>query len=571
MVNVEITEQSQRDLLLMESLAIPISFVVLVWVFGGVLAAAVPLAVGGMAILGSLAVLRGVTAFADGSIFALNLSVAMGLALAIDYTLLIISRYRDELADGAGRDAALVAAMATAGRTVVFSATIVALSMAVMAVFPMAFLKSFAYAGVATVAFAALAALFVTPAALVLLGDRLHAMDIRRLVDRILNWQEPVARTVEQHALYRWTKTVMRHAIPAGLAVVALLLLLGAPFLGVKWGFPDDRVLPTTASAHQVGDEMRTQFPDDSATAVTIVVPDATGPTQAEFDRYATDLARVADVVGVSPVRIADGSAYLTVRSTAPLFSDASDAQLDGLHAVDGPGGREVLFAGTAQVNRDSVDAITSRLPVVLGLIVVIMFAVLFLLTGSVVIPLKALVLNVLSLSAAFGAMVWIFQDGHLGGLGTTATGILVANIPVLLFCIAFGLSMDYEVFLVSRIREFWLQTARTRADNDESVALGIARSGRVVTAAAVVMSISFAALIAAQVSFMRMFGLGLTLAILVDATLVRMVLLPAFMHVMGEWNWWAPKWMTKLHDRFGIEDGLVAKQPTASASTIRP
>jgi len=555
----------------MESLAIPISFVVLVWVFGGVLAAAVPLAVGGMAILGALAVLRGVTVFTDVSIFALNLSAAMGLALAIDYTLLIISRYRDELADGAERDDALIQTMATAGRTVLFSATIVALSMAVMVLFPMAFLKSFAYAGVATVAFAALAALFVTPAALVLLGDRLHAMDIRRLVDRILNRQEPVARTVEQHALYRWTKTVMRHAIPAGLAVVALLLLLGAPFLGVKWGFPDDRVLPTTASAHQVGDEMRTQFPDDSATAVTIVVPDATGPTQAEFDRYATDLARVADVVGVSPVRIADGSAYLTVRSTAPLFSDASDAQLDGLHAVDGPGGREVLFAGTAQVNRDSVDAITSRLPVVLGLIVVIMFAVLFLLTGSVVIPLKALVLNVLSLSAAFGAMVWIFQDGHLGGLGTTATGILVANIPVLLFCIAFGLSMDYEVFLVSRIREFWLQTARTRADNDESVALGIARSGRVVTAAAVVMSISFAALIAAQVSFMRMFGLGLTLAILVDATLVRMVLLPAFMHVMGEWNWWAPKWMTKLHDRFGIEDGLVAKQPTASASTIRP
>jgi RND superfamily putative drug exporter len=571
MVNVEITEQSRRDLLLMESLAIPISFVVLVWVFGGVLAAAVPLAVGGLAILGSLAVLRGVSSFTDVSIFALNLSAAMGLALAIDYTLLIISRYRDGLADGVSRDAALAQTMATAGRTVVFSAAIVALSMAVMVVFPMAFLKSFAYAGVATVAFAALAALFVTPAALVLLGDRLHAMDIRTLVDRILNRQEPVARTVEQHALYRWTKTVMRHAIPAGLAVVALLLLLGAPFLGVKWGFPDDRVLPTTASAHQVGDEMRTQFPDDSATAVTIVVPDATGPTQAEFDRYATDLARVADVVGVSPVRIADGSAYLTVRSTAPLFSDASDAQLDGLHAVDGPGGREVLFAGTAQVNRDSVDAITSRLPVVLGLIVVIMFAVLFLLTGSVVIPLKALVLNVLSLSAAFGAMVWIFQDGHLGGLGTTATGILVANIPVLLFCIAFGLSMDYEVFLVSRIREFWLQTARTRADNDESVALGIARSGRVVTAAAVVMSISFAALIAAQVSFMRMFGLGLTLAILVDATLVRMVLLPAFMHVMGEWNWWAPKWMTKLHDRFGIEDGLVAKQPTASASTIRP
>ena len=280
MVNVEITEQSQRDLLLMESLAIPISFFVLVWVFGGVLAAVVPLAVGGMAILGALAVLRGVTHFADVSIFALNLSAAMGLALAIDYTLLIISRYRDELEGGAGPDDALVATMATAGRTVVFSATIVALSMAVMVVFPMAFLKSFAYAGVATVAFAALAALLVTPAALILLGDRLHALDIRRLGRWILNRPEPVVRPVEQHALYRWTKTVMRHAVPAGLTVVALLLLLGTPFLGVKWGFPDDRVLPKTASAHQVGDEMRTEFPDDSATAVTVVVPDASGLTR---------------------------------------------------------------------------------------------------------------------------------------------------------------------------------------------------------------------------------------------------------------------------------------------------
>ena len=240
MVNVEITEQSQRDLLLMESLAIPISFLVLVWVFGGALAAAVPLTVGGMAILGALAVLRGVTHFADVSIFALNLSAAMGLALAIDYTLLIISRYRDELADGASREDALIQTMATAGRTVVFSATIVALSMAVMVVFPMAFLKSFGYSGVATVAFAALAALFVTPAALVILGDRLQKWDIRRLFGR----RHGTHREVAQPALYRWTKSVMRHSLPAGLAVVSLLLLLGAPFLSVKWGFPDDRVLP---------------------------------------------------------------------------------------------------------------------------------------------------------------------------------------------------------------------------------------------------------------------------------------------------------------------------------------
>ncbi len=213
-------------------------------------------------------------------------------------------------------------------------------------------------------------------------------------------------------------------------------------------------------------------------------------------------------------------------------------------------------MTGTAQINRDSVDAITTRLPLVLGLIAVIMFVLLFLLTGSIVMPLKALVLNILSLTAAFGAMVWIFQDGHLGALGTTPTGTLVANIPVLLFCIAFGLSMDYEVFLVSRIREFWLASGKTRADNDESVARGIAHTGRIITAAALIMSISFAALIAAQVAVMRLFGLGLTLAVLVDATLVRMVLVPAFMHVMGQWNWWAPRWLVAVHRRLGFSDG---------------
>ncbi|MET0703662.1 MAG: MMPL family transporter, partial [Mycobacterium sp.] len=242
----------------------------------------------------------------------------------------------------------------------------------------------------------------------------------------------------------------------------------------------------------------------------------------------------------------------------------ASEAQLVNLHAVAGPGGRVVDMTGVAQVNRDSVDAITSRLPLVLGIISVITFALLFLLTGSVVLPLKALVLNILSLTAAFGALVWIFQDGHLGALGTTSTGTLVANMPVLLFCIAFGLSMDYEVFLVSRIREYWLASGQTRADNDESVALGLARTGRVITAAALVMSISFAALIAAQVAFMRMFGLGLTLAVLVDATLVRMVLVPAFMHVLGRWNWWAPKPLVWLHDKIGISESGEPTHPPA-------
>ncbi|BBY17756.1 MMPL family transporter [Mycolicibacterium litorale] len=547
MVNAQITTQSQHDLLLMESIAIPLSFLVLVWVFGGLLAAAVPVAVGGLAIVGALAVLRTVTVFTDVSIFALNLSAAMGLALAIDYTLLIISRYRDELAEGADRDSALTRTMVSAGRTVVFSATTVGLSMSVMALFPMHFLKSFAYAGVATVTFAALAAVVLTPAAIVVLGHRLDALDVRRLARRVLRRPEPVRRSVEQWFWYRSTTFVMRRAMPIGVGVVVLLLTLGAPFLGVKWGFPDDRVLPPSASARQVGDQLRTDFAGNSATGVSVVIPDAKGLPRSEIQRYADELARAPDVVNVSVTGEEQGSVLLTVDSSAPLFSDRSDIQLDRLHAVPRPGDRPVYIGGTAQANRDSVHAITSRLPVVLGLIAAIMFVLLLLLTGSVVLPLKALLLNALSLTAAFGAMVWIFQDGHLGALGTTPTGTLVANVPVLLFCIAFGLSMDYEVFLVSRIREFWLASGADgdarppRVRNDESVALGIAHTGRVVTAAALVMTISFAALVAANVSFMRMFGLGLTLAVLVDATLVRMVLLPAFMHLMGQWNWWGP------------------------------
>ncbi|MEW2479035.1 MMPL family transporter [Mycobacterium sp. NPDC049093] len=578
MIYVQINGQSEKDLLMMESIAIPLSFLVLVWVFGGLLAAALPLAVGGFAILGSLAVLRGFTMVTDVSIFALNLTVAMGLALAIDYTLLIVSRYRDELAEGVDPDRALVRTMVTAGRTVLFSAMTVALSMVAMVLFPMYFLKSFAYAGIAVVALAAFAAIVVAPAAIALLGDRLDAYDVRRFIRRVLGRPEPVRKSVEQTFWYRMTKRVMRRSVLVGFAVIALLLMLGAPFLGIKWGFPDDRVLPSSASSRQVGDELRNDFAVDSSTAVTVVLPDVTRLTPTELDRYAGDLSRAADGVSVSApggtfvdgrrvgpptsgTGMADGSAYLTVGSHVPLFSDASEAQLDALHAVPAPA--EVQFTGLAQVNRDSSHAITSRLPLVLGIIAAITFVLLFLLTGSVVLPLKALVLNVLSLSAAFGALVWIFQDGHLGALGTTSTGTLVANLPVLLFCIAFGLSMDYEVFLVSRIREYWLESGQTREDNDESVALGLARTGRVVTAAALLMSISFAALIAAQVAFMRMFGLGLTIAVLVDATLVRMLLVPAFMHLMGQWNWWAPAPLARLHKRIGIsESGPDERDP---------
>ena len=481
MVNVQITKQSQRDLLVMESIAIPLSFLVLVWVFGGLMAAALPVAVGGMAIFGALAVLRTISFATDVSIFALNLTTAMGLALAIDYTLLIISRYRDELADGADREVAVVRTVVTAGRTVLFSATTVALSMAVMVLFPMHFLKSFAYAGVAVVAFAAVAAVVVTPAALVLLGDRLDSFNVRRLVRRLLGPAR--ARPAALPAAVLVPLDEVRHP-PCRAGRTGRRRLPGVPWSAVperQMGLPrrpraaylglraPGRRPNARRLRHQLRDRGDHRHPryrrpnpqrDRADTPLTCRVC----PTSPRSPPRPQPMSTGAAVGRPSaPAGQTQGSAFLTVDSTAPLFSDRSETQLDRLHAVPTPAGKEVDFTGTAQINRDSVDAIASRLPLVLGLIAGIMFVLLFLLTGSVVMPLKALVLNVLSLTAAFGAMVWIFQDGHLGAFGTTPSGILVANIPVLLFCIAFGLSMDYEVFLVSRIREFWLASGRTR------------------------------------------------------------------------------------------------------------
>jgi len=588
MTGAQINLQTQNDLKVMKFIAIPLAFVALVWVFGGLVAAALPMAVGGFAIFGSMAMLRAIALATDVSIFALNLCVAMGMALAIDYTLLIVSRFRDELANGAGRDEALIHAMGTAGRTVLFSAATVAMSMSAMVLFPMYFLKSFAYAGIATVAFVAVAAIVVTPAVIALLGKRLDSLDVRRLVRRLRRRPEPVQRPVERTFFYRLAKFVMSHAIPILLVIVALLGALGIPFLSAKWGLPDDRVLPVSASSRQVGDQLRTDFAGDPATNVTVVIPDVSGITPADLDDYAAQLSRVADVESVSSpagtfvagarvgppsaaTALRDGSAFLTVTSSAPLYSQASQTQLDGLQAVPGPGGRHPLLTGSAPSNSDTAHAVTSRLPIVLAIIAAITFVLLFVLTGSVVLPVKSLTLSILSLTAAFGALVWIFQDGHLGALGTTATGTLVVTMPALLFCIAFGLSMDYEVILMSRIHEYWLLSNRTAAANDESVALGVAHTGRVITAAALIMSISFAAMITAKVSFMRMFGLGLTLAVLGDATLVRMLLVPAFMHVMGRFNWWSTRLLAWLHKKLPMNEPRRPSAPPAQQRSYSP
>lgn len=569
MVYSQVNEQTSRDLFVAEAVAIPISFLLLIWVFGGLTAAVLPLAIGIFAVIGTTAVLRGFTLFADVSVFALNLTTAMGLALAIDYTLLIINRYREEVQAGRDWDDALVVTVATAGRTVLFSAVTVAFSLAAMAIFPMYFLRSFAYAGLAVVALAAAAALVVAPALIAVLGPRIDSLDVRRPIRRLLGRDEPRVPEPEESMWYRSTQFVLRHAVPVGLAVVALLLVLGAPFVGIKFGYPDDRVLPESASARVLGDELRADYSQNASASVSIVIPEARDVYEPTMSRYGQDLSRVADVTAVTtPVgtfvdgqrvgnggddMTADNAAYLTVSSTVDPFSERGQDQLDALREVPAPA--ETLFSGLAQQNIDNVNSIIDHLPEVVVVIVVTTFILLFLLTGSVLLPVKALLLNVLSLTATFGAMVWIFQDGNLGGLGSSTTGTLIANMPVLMFCIAFGLSMDYEVFLLSRIREEWLKSGRTRADNDHAVAYGLARTGRVVTAAALLMAIVFAGIAFSQVSFMRMFGVGLALAVLMDATLIRMFLVPAFMKIAGRANWWAPEPLRKFHERFGLSE----------------
>ena len=573
MVNAQITAQAQHDMMVMEAIAIPLSFLVLVWVFGGLLAAAVPIAIGGMSILGALAVLRLITFTTDVSIFALNLSTALGLALAIDYTLLIISRYRDEMASGATRDDALMRTMATAGRTVSFSATTVALSMAAMILFPMHFLKSFGYAGIATVAFTAIAAVVITPAAIVLLGDRLNALDVRRLGRRVLGGAEPVAKPVERQFWYRSTTFVMRRALPIGLAVVALLVMVGVPFLGVRWGFPDDRVLPTSASAREVGDQLRSGFATDSTTAVSVVVPDASGLPASEMARYATDLSLVADVSAVSapvgtfvagklvgppsaPTGVAGGSALLTVSSSAPLFSDRSEAQLDRLHGIAAPDGRAVELTGTAQdqSGQRARDHLTPALRPRIDCGHHVRIAV----------PAdrqrgaaregpgaqRALADRGVRRDRVDlpGPRAQRSRHRNHRNVGRQHAGVVVLHRLRASDGLR-GLRRIPDPRVLAGLRSHQGRSSgERRARHLPHGSRGDGGGARHVDLVRRVDR--FARVLHADVR------VGLTLAVIVDATLVRMVLLPAFMQALGTWAWWAPRSLVRLHDRFGISEG---------------
>ncbi|MEC3918624.1 MMPL family transporter [Nocardia sp. CDC160] len=553
MVWRETGQQTQRDLAVAEAIALPLTFLLLVWFLRSPVAALIPFLTGVVAIAGASAVLYLMTFAVQLSVFALNITTAIGLALAIDYSLLIIGRYREEIARGRDRTEALTVAMRRGGRAVSFSGTTVGIALIGMLFFPMAFLRSLASAGLAVVALSIGLALTMVPALLVLLGDRINRKPLRE------------AAPVERGLLYRVARGVQRRPALCAFPVLALLLLLGSPIVGLRLGLPDDRVLPGTLESRQVGDLLRNRFDDNATGAVQILVRGQ----GIDVSAYAAALSRVPEVESVigptgtfayetpvgpgDPTAVGPDTVHLTVTTRLDPYSGAAQRQLDALHAVGAPA--PVLFGGLAQQTADAGAGIAQGIPKAITWIAIVTFVLLLLLTGSVVLPLKALVLNTLSLSATFGALVWIFQWGHLGGLGTLTTGYTIGTLPVLLFCVAFGLSMDYEVFLLARFTEEWDNSAKTRADNDNAVALGIARSGRIVTAAALLMAVVFAGIAASGVTMNRMLGVGLALAVLMDATLVRMVLVPAFMRVMGTANWWAPTRTRPLLERAALRE----------------
>jgi RND superfamily putative drug exporter len=564
----QVSTQVESDLQRAESITFPVVMILLILVFGSVVAAGLPLAVAAVSVVGTLLVLFLLTLATDVSIFSINLTTALGIGLGIDYSLFIVSRFREEMRAGLTPHDAVVRTMETAGRTVLFSGITVAISLSALLVFPMYFLRSFAYAGIAVVALACFGALVFLPSLLAAIGPRVDRWTILR--------HKP--KEVGEGTWHRIATFVMRRPWPIAISVVAVLLLLGTPFLGAEFGLPDDRVLPESASSRQVQDQIRTNFTSREAAALSVVAVDAgpAGPDRdAEVDRYAAELSSLG---GVSRVDASTGS-YQGGRSVFPAteasarFSGPGGTWLAVVPAVEpisSEGERlvhdvrsvaapfETLVAGPSAELVDSKDSLIGRLPLAAGIIAVVTFVLLFLMTGSVLVPLKAIVLNLLSLTATFGAMVWIFQEGNLSDLlGFTATGTLDTSMPILMFCIAFGLSMDYEVFLLSRIKEEYDRTG----DNLASVATGLERTGRIVTAAAALLSIVFIAFATSQITFIKMFGVGMALAVVMDATLIRAALVPAFMRLAGRANWWAPGPLRRIYGRVGLRE---APEPAA-------
>lgn len=541
----EVNDQSSRDLAGAELLGAPVVVLLLLLIFRTPLAALLPVVVGAASVALTTAVLALLVQVTDVSVFALNVTTALGFGLAVDYSLFVVTRFREELDRGLSLDDAIVTSTAITGRTVLFSALTVAVSIAALLLFPLYFLRSMAYAAIPVILIGATASITLLPAMLRLTGRHINRWD---LLSRFVG---PPRGTSE--GWRRLANAVMRRPVLTGLPVVIVLVLLATPFLNVTFGLTDDRTMPASAPARQATDLMAAKFPEASRPTLEVLSRADNAATLSTLDgvlAVAGPDAVYRDGVAIAPgqpTRVSSGTTWLTITvshaeddpRTEQLVRDLRDAGVE--------------VTGATAMLIDTKSSITERLPWAIALIVATTLVLLFLFTGSVLIPLKAIVVNTLSLTASFGAAVYIFQQGHLRWLvgDFTVTGSLELSTVVFMFCVAFGLSMDYEVFLLSRIHEQFLATG----DNTSAVATGLAKTGRLISAAAAVVAAVLIALATSSLTILKMLGVGLAIAVVVDAVLVRGILVPAFMRLLGTANWWAPRWLRGVHTRYGLRE----------------
>ncbi len=529
----EMGDQAAADLAQAELISLPVMLVLLLVLFGGVVAAGLPLMVAITGIATALGTLTAISLVTDVSVYAINIVTMLGLGLAVDYALLMVSRFREERARALDLEAGIVATMATAGRTVAFSAATVSAALAGLTVFPDDFLRSMGLACLVVVLLDVLATLTLLPALLSLAGHRIRPA---------------CAVRPDRGFFVRLSAVVRRRPLAIALVTATLLVLAAVPFTGARFSEPDERSLPASSESRQVEELADSRFPDAGGEVVTVVAQETW--SSGETEAYLRTLEQVPGVEQATPVELPGLTVVDVVTGGSDDPATVAKQVVGDIRALEAP--TPVVVTGEAARLADYESAITARLPWALLVIVLATFMLLFAFTGSVVVPLKALVMNTLSLGATFGSLVWVFQDGHLGGLvGTEALGSLSITTPVLVFAIAFGLSMDYEVFLLGRIAETWQETG----DNDLAIASGLQATGRIVTAAALLMVVVFGAFVAGGFSPVKQVGFALALAVAVDATLVRMLLVPATMTLMGRANWWAPPALRRLHRHVGLRE----------------
>lgn len=522
-----INHKIEKDLALAESIAIPLTFILLAFVFGAFVASAMPLVVGISAILGAFFIIYLITLFTNVSIFALNLITGLGLGLGIDYALLMVNRFREELHAGKSVEDSIITTVNSAGKTVFYSGLTVLVTLSALLLFPLNFLKSFGYAGVSVVSLAVLGALIPLPAIMALLGHRIDKGVVRKS-----------GITPKEDG--RWAHTarnVMRRPVPVVIGSLIVLGIFAAPVTNIAFAQVDSRVLPKSNPAAIGAATILERFNGFEGSPIEVVIPNGVG-RETQVDSYLAQVAKVDGIARVSPIETYGSDLRIQVIPSKASRSLAAEQIIHDIRAIPSPKG--TLIGGAAADFTDSQDGISRTLPWALGWIAFWVMILIFVFTGSIILPIKAVLLNALSLLATLGAITWIFIDGHLKWLvgDFTVTGTLDTGSVILVAVVVFGLSMDYEIFLLSRIREEHM----AGKSNIESVAVGLQRSARIITAAALLLAVVFASFMISGVTSIKMLGFGVALAVILDATLVRALLVPALMRLFGERNWWAPK-----------------------------